>query len=120
MDPTSRCWAQVDLDQIEKNYLSARRRLPPGCRVIPVLKGNAYGLGALPVARLLTGLGAQLLAVATVPEALEIKREVNVGVLVMGMASLDAQEAIRRDVILTAYSPVSYTHLDVYKRQSPC
>ena len=47
MDPTSRCWAQVDLDQIEKNYLSARRRLPPGCRVIPVLKGNAYGLGAL-------------------------------------------------------------------------
>ena len=107
MDPTSRCWAQVDLDQIEKNYLSARRRLPPGCRVIPVLKGNAYGLGALPVARLLAGLGAQLLAVATVPEALEIKREVNAGVLVMGMASLDAQEAIRRDVILTAYSPES-------------
>ncbi len=107
MEPTSRCWALVDLDQIERNYFSARRRLSPGCRIIPVLKGNAYGLGARPVARLLSALGAGLMAVATVPEALQLKAEIQADVLVMGMASLDAQEAIRRDVVLTAYSPES-------------
>lgn len=107
MNPTSRCWAQVNLDQIEKNYMSARRRLLPGKRLIPVLKGDGYGLGALSVARFLYGLGARLFAVATVPEALEIRARLDADVLVMGMASLDAEEAIGQGVVLTAYSPDS-------------
>ena len=118
MNPASRCWAQVDLDLIEKNYLSARRRLLPGSRLIAVVKGDAYGLGALPVARFLIGLGADLLAVATVSEALELSGRLDADVLVMGMASLDAPEAIRRGIILTAYSPDSALELSEAARQA--
>ncbi|MEA5069720.1 MAG: alanine racemase [Christensenellaceae bacterium] len=102
----ARCWVEVDLKAIAANYLSARAMLGPGCQLIPVLKGNAYGCGALPVAHVLAGLGARLLAVATVGEALEVLRATDIGVLVMGPAGeAELPAAIDAGAALTAYSP---------------
>ena len=51
-EATSRCWAEIDLNEICGNYLRARE-LTGGAEVICVLKGNAYGLGAVEVGRAL-------------------------------------------------------------------
>ena len=47
----SRCWTRIDLDTIVQNYENARAL----CRsqLIPVLKADAYGMGAVRVARVL-------------------------------------------------------------------
>ena len=40
----------VDLGKIKQNLLENRKLLKPGVKLMAVLKGNAYGLGAVPVA----------------------------------------------------------------------
>ena len=61
-EATSRCWAEIDLNEICGNYLRARE-LTGGAEVICVLKGNAYGLGAVEVCRALMAHGARKFAV---------------------------------------------------------
>ena len=36
--------AEVDLAALRHNFREVRKRLPPGCRVMAVVKANAYGL----------------------------------------------------------------------------
>ena len=46
-------YLQVDLGAIERNVARIRRHIGPGRDLIPVVKGNAYGLGTAEVARTL-------------------------------------------------------------------
>lgn len=72
-DETKRTWAQIDLGAIEHNYRAMREKLPAGCRFLGVVKANAYGHGAVEVARLLEELGCEYLAVACIDEARELR-----------------------------------------------
>lgn len=69
----ARTWAEIDLNALEHNYRALRSNLEPGCRFVGVVKANAYGHGALPVARRLEELGAEYLAVACLAEAVELR-----------------------------------------------
>ena len=101
----ARCWVEVDLDAVCANYRSTERICGPGVRVVPVLKANAYGLGAAMLSRCLRECGAGLFAVATLEEALEVKSACGGDALVMGMvAPCEMDEAIRAGVVLTIYS----------------
>ena len=80
---TARCWAEVDLDLIRHNFRTAREQCP-GVTVIPVIKADAYGLGAARVAPALWQAGADVLAVAEYTEALEVQSVCPAQVLVMG------------------------------------
>ena len=102
---TSRCWLEVDLNAIEWNYDSARRICGEGVQLIPVLKANAYGLGAAKLSQVLSAKGATLFAVATLEEALELGNACGRDVLVLGMIPEGSMEAaVRKGVIATAYS----------------
>lgn len=65
--------AYVSLDRIRQN-LRALRAFAPTKTVIPVLKANAYGHGAVPIARALEDLGVAMFAVAYVDEAIALRR----------------------------------------------
>ncbi len=67
-----RAWVEVDHAALRTN-LAAVRALASGAQVIAVVKANAYGHGAVPVARTLTAAGAERLAVATIDEASELR-----------------------------------------------
>ncbi len=62
----------MDHDALRSN-LARVRLLAPGSEIIAVVKANAYGHGAVAVARTLVGAGAERLAVATVGEAIELR-----------------------------------------------
>ena len=64
-----RTWAEISLPNLEHNYRALRALLPEGCRFLGVVKADAYGHGAVPVARKLEELGAEYLAVACLAEA---------------------------------------------------
>jgi alanine racemase len=55
-----------------------------GFEIIPVLKGNAYGHGIVPIAEILNSSHCNLLAVDGYFEAVMIRKITNKGVLVMG------------------------------------
>ncbi|HEX2626642.1 MAG TPA: alanine racemase, partial [Candidatus Limnocylindrales bacterium] len=67
-------WAEIDLDALTANLAVLRRLAGPGTPVHPVIKGNAYGHGVLPVARALVAAGADGFCVATFDEALRLRR----------------------------------------------
>ena len=68
-----RAWVEVDHDAIRVN-LEVIRRAASAAHVIGVVKANAYGHGAVAVARTLVAAGVEHLAVATVDEATELRR----------------------------------------------
>lgn len=70
----SRTWAEINLNALGHNYRALRQCLPRECRFLGVVKANAYGHGALPVAERLVSLGAEYLAVACLDEALELRQ----------------------------------------------
>jgi len=67
-----RAWIEVDHDALRSN-LARIRQIAPDSQVIAVVKANAYGHGAVAVARTLVAAGVERLAVATVDEAVELR-----------------------------------------------
>ncbi len=65
--------AIVDLDAIAGNFRALAERAGGSERVFPVLKANAYGHGAVPVARRLVREGAVRFAVALLEEGIELR-----------------------------------------------
>lgn len=63
----------VDLGQLRLNLREVRKHLSDGCDIIAVVKANAYGHGAVPVAKALQNEGVSSFAVATLGEALELR-----------------------------------------------
>jgi alanine racemase len=67
-------WLEIDLDALVANVRVMGDLLPPGVRVEPVIKADAYGHGAVAVARALVADGIQSVGVATYDEALELRQ----------------------------------------------
>ena len=67
-------WLEIDLDALVSNVRLLKDLLPPGVRVEPVVKADAYGHGAVAVARALVADGIGSLGVATFDEALELRQ----------------------------------------------
>lgn len=84
-DLQKRSWAEIRLPNIRHNYEAIRASLPEGCRFLGVVKADAYGHGALPVAKLLQDAGADYLAVSCLDEALELRRGgIDMPILILG------------------------------------
>ncbi|HYN48463.1 MAG TPA: alanine racemase [Candidatus Nanopelagicales bacterium] len=67
-------WLEVDLDRLAGNLAAIRAALPGAVTVEVVVKADAYGHGAVPVAHAALAAGARGLCVATLDEALELRR----------------------------------------------
>jgi alanine racemase len=97
-----RALARVDLGAIERNCARLAAVAAPA-RLCAVVKADAYGHGAVPVARAAQAGGAPWLAVATAGEAFELRSAGIEGpLLVMGAlspAELDVALEARADVV---------------------
>ncbi|MEQ2455732.1 alanine racemase [Flavonifractor hominis] len=101
----TRTWAEINLSHLEENYRALRALLPDGCRFLGVVKADAYGHGAVPVARRLEQLGAEYLAVACLDEALELRRAgIRTPILILGYTPAScASELLANDLTQTVY-----------------
>jgi alanine racemase len=68
-----RVWAEIRLDCIRRNLREVRRALSPAVEIMAVVKADAYGHGAAPVARALLDAGAARLGVGDSTEAIELR-----------------------------------------------
>lgn len=85
----ARTWAEVDLDALARNY-RLLRGLAPDSRFLGVVKANAYGHGAVPVAKKLESLGADMLAAACLDEAVELRRAgITLPILCLGQTPVE-------------------------------
>lgn len=86
-----RAWIDIDHVALVAN-LATVRRLAGAAQVIAVVKANAYGHGAVEVARTLVECGVERLGVATLSEAMELRAHGVVAPLVLlwGIGADDA------------------------------
>ena len=87
--------ARISLGAIARNAGRLRQVIGPRVGIIAVVKADAYGHGAVRVARQLEGLGIQGFGVATVEEGVELREAgVRSPVLIMGAAYGEDHEEV--------------------------
>lgn len=80
-----RIYAKISLDNIQKNIEALKAKLPQSTEIMGIVKANAYGHGAIPVAKFLEEMGISHFGVASVDEAIElIDNGVHGSLLVLG------------------------------------
>ncbi len=80
-----RTWAEIDLDALEHNYHILRERVGEAVKFLGVVKGDAYGHGSVQISKKLEALGADYLAVSSVDEGMEIRKQgIQIPILILG------------------------------------
>jgi len=84
MQSAHRAWAEIDLAAFRRNLARARQRAG-AAEIWPVLKANAYGHGAVAIARVCAEEGVQRIGVGDSSEALQLRYSgVKLPLLVLG------------------------------------
>ncbi len=103
--PARPTWLEIDVDAIAQNVRTIKALIGPQVRLLAVLKADAYGHGAVKVARTALNNGASYCGVASVNEAVALRQAgITAPVLVLGYTpAWQAREALRHDVTITLY-----------------
>ena len=96
MDSTlKRTWAEIRLDNLTHNFETIRRQVGPNAKLLGVVKADAYGHGAVRVAKHLERIGAGYLAISNVDEAEELRvNGIKLPILMLGFTPADQAERI--------------------------
>ncbi len=106
MRPERPTWVEIDLSAIANNTQRIQALVGPRVRILASLKADAYGHGALKVARTVLHNGASMIGVATVSEATPLREAgINAPMLVFGyVPHWQMREAVRLELSITLYS----------------
>ena len=85
-----RTWAEISLDNLTHNFETIRRQVGPKAKLLGVVKADAYGHGAVRVAKHLERLGAGYLAVSNLDECEELRvNGITLPILMLGFTPAD-------------------------------
>ena len=91
-------WVEIDLDALAYNIENIKEKVGSDPEIIGVVKADAYGHGAVQVAKLLKKHGVQSFAVATVKEARELRDAgISDRILILGITPKSCYEIIVRE-----------------------
>ena len=99
-------WAEINLDNLAHNIKEVRRVTKESSLVTAVVKANAYGHGSIEAAKVFLRNGADRLAVATLSEAVELRRAgIEAPILILGYTP-DCQHsiAVQNNITLAIYT----------------
>ncbi len=107
MSERDRAWLEIDIGAVVHNFHAIRQRVGAHTTVMAVVKADAYGHGAIPVARALEQAGAGWLAVATVDEGLELRAAgIRARTLILGCSAPQrAKEVLAADLTPAIMAP---------------
>ena len=91
-EPATRwAWVEVDQGALRRNVRAFKNLLSPGQRLCCVVKADAYGHGAAQCAKIMQAAGADMFAVATLDEGIELRRcGVKIPILMLSEPPLSA------------------------------
>ncbi|MEW6607097.1 MAG: alanine racemase [bacterium] len=96
-------WIEINLTNITHNINQVRKLVGDGVEIMPIVKANAYGHGAVEVAKTVIKAGANRLGVASLNEGIELRTAgITAPVLVLSpLESNQLQQAINNQLTLT-------------------
>jgi alanine racemase len=101
-----RVWAEIDLDAISRNLQRLRFLAGADRRVMAIVKANAYGHGAVPVAWHLATQGVDMLGVGDSQEAIELREAgISVPIVILGaIVPGEMAAVVAHDIEVTVHS----------------
>lgn len=85
LDEVRPVWAEINLDNLAHNMREVKKNVKEGTLITAVVKANAYGHGSINAAKTFLKNGADRLAVATLSEAIELRKaDIDVPILILG------------------------------------
>ena len=114
-----RAWIELDRAALCHNVEALRALLPDGCELMPAVKTNAYGHGAVLISRELNQLGVNSFCVATAEEGAELRENGVTGtILVLGYTHPEEFPLLRRYRLTQTVLDFSYAEaLDLYGKK---
>lgn len=102
----SGAWAEINLNDIGDNLKEIKNSLKEKIKICCVVKANAYGCGAVEVAKYLQNKDIDFFAVARIEEGLELrKNNITLPILCLGYTDIDMiKDAIEKDISITVYN----------------
>lgn len=110
----------VDLDALRGNVREIRRHVPDSAKLMAVVKADAYGHGALPVARAALEAGADWLAVALVEEGLALREGgITAPILMLGLCgAAELAAGVAGGITLSVCAPETIRALELIAERS--
>lgn len=98
-----RVYARINLDNIKRNIHTVCQKFGDGVKVMGIVKANAYGHGAIEVAKAMEEAGVGFFGVAAIDEALELRQNnIKTPILILGQIFIqDYISAIENDITCT-------------------
>jgi alanine racemase len=117
--PERPTWAEIDLAAFGRNIDAIVARLPEGSRLIAVLKANAYGHGAVPLARRCDSARVAMIATSLLEESLELRRAgIQLPLLVLGpLGEAQVREAVTNEIEIGIPGPEELAHACTIARE---
>ncbi len=107
-----RAWIEVDSSALEHNVSFLRSRLPDSCRLMPAIKADAYGHGAVLIARQLNKLNVTSFCVACLSEGITLRKAgVKGKILILGYTPPDDFPLLSRYLLTQAVIDYHYARL---------
>ena len=102
---------EIDLSNIEKNYLAYKNLIPNNSKVLAMIKASGYGTGLVEIGKKLSKINLDYLGVAYSDEGVELRKSsIDIPILVMNV-----EEKSMEDVIEHQLTPAIYDLLQLDK-----
>lgn len=103
---TVRAYIEIDLGNLEHNVRVLKKAIPPKCKLMAVVKAQAYGHGAYEISTHLEKIGVRAFAVATIDEGISLRKYgIRSEILILGYTSIyRASELKKYDLTQTLIS----------------
>ncbi|MDD2927497.1 MAG: alanine racemase [Candidatus Omnitrophica bacterium] len=83
-------WAEIDLNNLEYNFLRIKERIACGTKILVTVKADAYGHGLIPTSERLESCGVDFLGVASIDEGIALRKAgIKSPILVLGLILKD-------------------------------
>ena len=98
-----RAWIEISLQNLENNILEIKKLINKNCKIMAVVKANAYGHDMVIIAKKLNEIGITDFAVAALNEGIELRKNNIIGnILILGYTDFkDIDLVIKYDLIQT-------------------
>lgn len=98
-------WVEISREKAIHNFNEVRRAVGPNVKVCAVVKADSYGMGSIELSKMYIENGVDMLAVAVIGEAFELRQEIkDKNILVLGYTPEEYfDEAINQNITLTIY-----------------
>jgi len=116
-----RTWIEIDKKAIKHNFSVFKKLIPKTCKLLAVVKSNAYGHNLTEFSKEMEKLGVDFLGVDSIVEGLALRRKgIKVPILVLGYTLPEMlTEALNKNISITVSSFETLKGIKKLKNKTP-